>query len=149
MLLKQIPNLSYAALNMLEPHSEIKPHHGDTNITARCHLGLQIPAPLPHCGLEVNGHQIGWQQGKLLAFSDAHLHRAWNHTPHYRFVMVIDVVLPQYATQKTTLCAKTLSALTLKAIGYKFPILQRSPKLLGNALFATTALLWRVFLKIQ
>jgi len=148
-LLQQIPNLSYAALNMLEPQSEIYPHIGDTNITARCHLGLQIPASLPLCGLKVNGQQIAWQEGKIFAFSDAHLHNAWNKTDKHRFVFVIDVILPQYAAKKEKFCSNILAVLTLKAISYKIPLLSLMPMFIASPFKKITALLWRGYIRWQ
>ena len=150
-LLQRIPNLSYAALNMLEPNSEIYPHQGDTNITARCHLGLLIPAGLPDCGMKVNGTETGWEEGKIFAFSDAHWHSAWNHTSQHRYVFVIDVVLDTYANQRQVYCSKILSALTLKAISYKIriPVLHILPVSVARFLHFSISSLWLMYLRIQ
>ena len=148
-LLKQIPNLTYASLNMLAPNSEIFPHRGDTNITARCHLGIIIPAQLPDCGMKVNGVSTSWHEGKIFAFSDAHIHEVWNRTPSHRFVFVVDVVLQQYASHKAWYCSKVLSALSLKAMSYKFPILQRAPVLLIKTVHNLLASAWFVYLQLQ
>ena len=126
-LLKQINGLTYAALNLLEPHSDIKAHHGDTNTTIRCHLGIDIPAPLPDCGLEVKGEQRSWQNGKILLFSDAHLHRAWNHSDNKRYVFVVDIIRPEYYSSRYWICAGVLCALSTKAIGEKFGLIGKIP----------------------
>lgn len=141
-LINKIPNISYAALNVLEPDSEIFPHQGDTNVTARCHLGIQIPAGLPDCGMTVNGQSIAWTEGKIFAFSDAHWHSAWNKTKEYRFVFVIDIVLDQYANKKEWYCANVLSTLTVKAMAYKLPILHKMPFTLKLVVQKLLAVLW-------
>lgn len=148
-LLKQIPNLSYAALNILEPNSEIFPHQGDTNITARFHLGIVIPAGLPECGMQVNDEQTEWREGKLFAFSDAHWHSVWNKTDKHRFVFVIDVVLEQYAEKKEWYCANVLAVLTGKAIAYRINLLHKIPYILKNIFQKLIASLWFLKLKLQ
>jgi aspartyl/asparaginyl beta-hydroxylase (cupin superfamily) len=148
-LLKKIPNLSYAALNLLEPHSKIKKHQGDTNITARCHLGLVIPAGLPECGIEVNGQQTGWQEGKIFAFSDAHWHHVWNNTNQQRYVFVIDVIMPQYAEHKKIYCAKILGALSLKTFKYKMRLTMDLPNFILTPLHFLVSAGWLVYLRIQ
>lgn len=148
-LLKQIPHLSYAALNFLAPQAEIKPHRGDTNITARCHLGIVVPSTLPHCGMKVSEEYIGWEEGKIFAFSDAHLHSAWNHTDSQRYVFVIDVVLPQFAHRQYWYCAKVLSSLFLKKIAYKITWLSRLPILIKKITHILMSVLWYVIIKVQ
>jgi len=148
-LLKQIPNLSYAALNMLEPHSEIFPHQGDTNITARCHLGIVIPDGLPACGMRVNDEVTAWQEGRIFAFSDAHWHSVWNRTDKHRFVFVIDVVMNQYADKKEWYCANVLAVLTSKAIAYKINLLHKAPYFLKIILQKLIAAIWLLRLKFQ
>jgi aspartyl/asparaginyl beta-hydroxylase (cupin superfamily) len=148
-LLKQIPHLSYAALNFLAPNSEIKPHRGDTNITARCHLGILVPGTLPRCGMKVSNEYIGWQEGKIFAFSDAHLHSAWNNTNSQRYVFVIDVVLPQYAQKQNWYCAKILSALSLKKLGYKILFVNHLPNPVKKVLHTIVATIWYSYLKLQ
>jgi aspartyl/asparaginyl beta-hydroxylase (cupin superfamily) len=148
-LLQKIPNLSYAALNLLEPHSDIKMHQGDTNITARCHLGIVVPAKLPDCGMEVNGQYISWTEGDFFAFSDAHWHRAWNHTQQNRYVFVIDVILPEYANKKQSYCARILGTLSVKAIGYKIPLLGIAPRFVITFLQKAATLFWQIYLKFQ
>ena len=146
-LLQQIDGLTYAAFNLLEPRSEIKGHYGDTNTTMRCHVGIDIPAPLPACGLEVNGEQRGWENGKALVFNDAHYHRAWNHTDSKRYVFVVDVIRPEYKSQKLWICAGVLAALSLKTIGEIFPAAHLIPKPIIKLLHVIIRLGW--WLKIK
>ena len=58
-LLQPYQNIVTIYFSTLESGTKIKPHFGDTDATYRIHLGLEIPAPLPDCGLEVGGMGIG------------------------------------------------------------------------------------------
>ena len=143
-LLQQIDGLTFAAFNLLEPHADIKPHYGDTNTTIRCHLGIEIPAPLPECGLEVNGEQRSWQNGKVLLFSDAHYHRAWNYTNHERYVFVVDIIRPEYYDQRKWICSGVLSALTLKTLLSRLPWLKLMPRFIVTVLHFAIRCIWRI-----
>jgi aspartyl/asparaginyl beta-hydroxylase (cupin superfamily) len=105
-LLQSIPHMIGASFTMLEPGVAVTPHHGDTNAIARAHLGLSIPGRLPECGLEVGGEQRSWSNGKVELFCDAHVHTAWNHTPHRRFILIIDVMRPEYAHLTNRVCLR-------------------------------------------
>ena len=146
-LLKQIDGLTFAAFNLLEPHAEIKPHYGDTNATIRCHLGIDIPAPLPDCGLEVNGEKRGWENGKVILFSDAHYHTAWNYSDRERYVFVVDIIRPEYRDQKWWICSGVLSALTLKTIRTRVPVVNILPRFIVQLLHLKIRCLW--WLKIK
>jgi ornithine lipid ester-linked acyl 2-hydroxylase len=102
--LESIPNMIGASFSMLEPESTIKPHNGDTNAIARCHLGLLIPSKLPECGMGVGDESQSWEEGKLMMFCDAHKHTAWNHSQYRRFVLILDVIRPEFAAQKNWVC---------------------------------------------
>jgi aspartyl/asparaginyl beta-hydroxylase (cupin superfamily) len=118
--LKKIPGLLTAIVSRLAPHTEIHPHVGDTNMIARCHLGLIIPAKLPDCGIDVNNEQRSWEEGKWIVFCDAYTHSAWNRTDQPRFVLIVDVVLPEFAEQTKEIAANVRSLLKLqKLIGRK------------------------------
>jgi ornithine lipid ester-linked acyl 2-hydroxylase len=107
-VLEAIPHMVGASFSMLEPEATIKPHHGDTNAIARCHLGLLIPAKLPECGMGVGDESQGWEEGKLMMFCDAHKHTAWNHSPYRRFVLIVDVIRPEFASKKLWVCSRVL-----------------------------------------
>lgn len=105
-LLNKCPGLLSASFSVLDPHTDIKPHYGDSNIMYRCHLGLIIPAGFPECGIEVKGEQRGWEEGKAFAFCDAHFHRAWNKTDSRRVVLIFDVLRPQFADRKEEIVSR-------------------------------------------
>jgi ornithine lipid ester-linked acyl 2-hydroxylase len=110
-ILESIPHMIGASFSMLEPEAAVMPHNGDTNAIARCHLGLLIPDSLPACGLGVGDESRSWEDGKLVMFCDAHLHTAWNRTPHRRFILILDVMRPEYARMTTWVCFKVWYAI--------------------------------------
>ncbi|GAB4200467.1 MAG: hypothetical protein Tsb002_36610 [Wenzhouxiangellaceae bacterium] len=110
-LVKDIPNLTAVSFNMLEEETSIRPHAGDTNTILRCHMGLDVPAGLPRCGFRVGTETRPWVEGKFLMFNDAHEHTAWNNTQGKRFILVIDVMRPQFAHMKTAACSRVLGTI--------------------------------------
>jgi aspartyl/asparaginyl beta-hydroxylase (cupin superfamily) len=148
-LLKTIPNISFAEVTCLNPKSKILPHIGETNITIRGHLGLKIPATLPTMGIDVSGEKKGWEDGKVVLFSDAHRHYVWNESNEKRFVLVFDVIQDDYASQKYWMCAQALSSLTIKLVDEHFPIFKKMPSFLLNSFHYTFSSLWYLYLPIQ
>lgn len=110
-VLKQVPNLTAVSFNLLEGQTTIKPHVGNTNAIVRCHLGLIIPDVLPRCGFRVGEESRGWKEGKLLMFCDAHRHTAWNNTNENRYIMVIDVMRPEFVGQRKLSSARVLASI--------------------------------------
>jgi aspartyl/asparaginyl beta-hydroxylase (cupin superfamily) len=134
-ILNSIPGLVSASFNMLDADSDILPHFGDTEGIMRCHLGLIIPGELPEVGFEVNGESRSWKEGALLIFCDAHEHRAWNHSKNQRFILLFDVIRPEFSGQENQICAKVLASLFLQSLGAKLPILHKSPKVFQMMLY--------------
>lgn len=126
-LLRSIPGFVTAGISVLAPHTDIHEHYGDTNTSIRGHLGLRIPAPHPVCGLRVGDQSRGWQEGKMLLFCDAYLHAAWNHSDEKRYVLIIDVLQPQFINDKKNICANVLSLLALQKLERKRPFVKRLP----------------------
>lgn len=148
-IMQSIPNLSFAGIAVLEPRSRVLPHIGETNATIRCHLGLKIPGKYLDCGMMVNGEKRGYEQGKVLMFSDAHLHTVWNDTDERRFIIVFDVVQEQFAHKKNWVCAKALGALTLKYLDEKIPLIKPMPAPLLQGLHMAFSSLWFLYLPVQ
>jgi hypothetical protein len=107
-LLESIPGLTSAFINVLEPHSTIPSHHGDSNTIMRCHFGLDVPDG--NCGVQVGSETRQCRNGALIAFSDAHEHRSWNATDERRVVLVFDIMLPAYREHTRWICANVLAA---------------------------------------
>lgn len=127
-LLERIPGMVSASFNLLEPNAEILPHNGDTDAIVRCHLGLVIPSQLPDAGFEVNGESRSWESKKLLMFSDAHIHRAWNYSAEERVVLLLDIVLPSYIGKKRRVSSRVLASLFFQSISQKLKFLRKMPK---------------------
>lgn len=126
-LLDAIPNVTSAFINVLEPGAELPPHHGDTNTTYRCHIGLSIPGGVDVCGLSVAGERRGWAEGHVLVFSDAQEHFVWNRTDRERVILLVDVMREEYIGRKLEICGMVLGAITLRAIDTKWPVLAKLP----------------------
>jgi hypothetical protein len=126
-ILRRIPHLTSAFINLLEPHAKLPPHNGDTNTTYRCHLGLIVPSEGPDCGLLVGGERRGWREGEAFAFNEAYRHTVWNDTDRDRVVLVFDVMKPEYRARKRRICGAVLGAITLTMLETKLPVLRRLP----------------------
>ena len=124
-LLQGIPNAIAGSFSLLEPGTTIKPHRGDTDAIIRCHLGLDIPAPLPECGFRVGDETRTWEDGKLLMFCDAQLHTAWNNTNQKRYVMIIDIMRPEYGRQAKKISSNVLAAIVLEVAYQRSAFLRR------------------------
>lgn len=148
-LLKSIPEITFAEITALEPHSRVLPHIGETNTTIRGHLGLSIPAQLPVAGIKVGNQERSWENGKVVLFSDCHIHTVWNNSDQRRFVLVFDVTRPEFIKHKFWVNAQSLSALTIKYFDSKFNLLHRLPSFLLNTILKAIAVLWWVYLPIQ
>jgi aspartyl/asparaginyl beta-hydroxylase (cupin superfamily) len=148
-LLKSIPNLTFAEFTVLEPHSKVLPHIGETNTTIRGHLGISIPAPYPVMGIKVGNEERGWEQGKVVLFSDCHRHTVWNDSDQRRFVLVFDITRDEFADHKYWVSAQSLSALTIKYMDKKLNLFKFMPGFLLTAMHKSIAALWYVYLPMQ
>lgn len=127
-VLNTIPGLVSVSFNLLDPHTEIKSHFGDTNAVARCHLGLDIPGSLPEIGFRVKNDEQPWKEGKLLMFCDGYIHSAWNNTDKPRFILLFDIILPEFEEHKNSICSSVLSSLFLQSTSGKLGIKKRPAK---------------------
>ncbi len=126
-LFQKIPGLTSMGISVLDANAQIKPHHGDTNAILRCHLGLHIPAEAPTTALKVEDEVRGWAAGELMIFCDAWKHEAWNNANKPRYVLIFDVIHPQYISQKRRICANVRSWLDLQKLYEKRPSFRTSP----------------------
>src|SRR5699024_8463851 len=111
--LRKIPGLTTASFNLLEPQSRILPHFGETNATYRAHFCIFSPGELPECGFKVKDEERSWHQGEFLFFLDANKHEAFNLTDKPRYVLLIEVVRPEFLHLKKYICIKALAILSL------------------------------------
>lgn len=117
--LKQIPGLVSASFNLLEKNSVIGQHFGETNASVRAHLGLLIPADLPNVGIKVNGTSRSWKEGKVLMFCDGYEHSAWNHSNQDRYILLLDIIRPEFLPRKRLICGNVLATLSLQSVASK------------------------------
>lgn len=110
-ILKDVPGIIAISLNLLEEETTIKPHVGNTNAIIRCHLGLVVPEPAPRCGFRVGGETRSWDEGKFLMFCDAHQHTAWNNTNRKRYILVADIMRPEFARSRLMASSRVLAGI--------------------------------------
>ncbi|MBC7862731.1 MAG: aspartyl/asparaginyl beta-hydroxylase domain-containing protein [Bacteroidia bacterium] len=125
-LINQIPGIVSASFNMLDADAVIKPHNGDTNGIYRCHFGLVVPGTLPECGFRVETEKRSWHEGEWLIFVDALNHEAWNKTNKPRYIMVVDVIRPEFQNRKSTICSTVLTSLFMQKLGERFKFLHNT-----------------------
>lgn len=113
-ILNRYPEIVSASFSLLEPHGKILSHCGDTNAVYRCHLGLDVPAGLPLCGLKVRDENCAWENGKWFGFMDAYKHEAWNDTNNPRYVFIVDVMRPEFVARKKYVCSTVRTSLFLQ-----------------------------------
>ena len=126
-VVRQIPGMCLAQVAVLEPHTRIKAHFGDTNVLVRSHLGLVVPGDLPEIGFRVGREEKCWKEGDVIALQIAHRHYAWNFTDHHRIVLVVDTFRPEYMDRRFAIAGNVLAAIALKFAATKVPILKKVP----------------------
>ena len=114
-VLKQIPGLVSASFNLLDKNSQINQHIGATNACVRVHLGLRIPDNLPDVGFKVKGISRSWEEGKVLIFCDVFEHSGWNHSNRDRYILLLDVIKPEFLHRKRWICGNVLATLCLQS----------------------------------
>lgn len=148
-VIDQIPNCTYATISILPPHTEIKPHFGDTNGVVRTHLGLIIPAPYPEIAIKVGEEERGWEDGGLLSFTIVKKHQVWNRSPYRRYIVILDIVPKILEHKKMEICTNTLGSQTFTYFYNKFNILKKLPESVNIILCRFFAFLWRLYLPLQ
>lgn len=148
-LISQIPNCTHLAISILSPQSNICAHYGDTNAVIRCHLGLHVPAPYPQCGLRVGTEERGWKNGGLTIFTEAHYHTSWNNTGQRRYLLVFDIIRPEWATKKYWVCSSVLGAQSFVYLEKKIPLFKKIPNVFLPVIHFSFSFLWRLYLPLQ
>ena len=148
-ILESIPNMTAGSVSVLEPHSNINPHQGDTNAIIRTHVGLVIPAPLPACGLQVGRDVRGWEEGRAIPFIDATTHSSWNQSDRRRVVLIVDVMRPEFAHRTFAVCTHVLASTFLQDVYQRFGWLNGLPGSVKYALHAAARAFLTVALPLQ
>ena len=148
-LLNKIPGIISASISIMEANVAIKPHRGDTNAIIRCHLPLKVPATLPECGFKVKYDERSWEYGKLLLFNDSARHEAWNFSNQRRYVLLFDVIRPEFESKKYWVSSTVLAGLVAQAITGKMPLLKKVPQSLHQIFIYSLSILINPILKVQ
>lgn len=127
-LINKIPGVVSASFSMLDAQTTIKPHVGDSNTYMRCHLGLKIPSEHSKCKIEVKGIANEWKEGAFFAFCDAQEHIAYNKTNETRWILIIDVMRPEFLQNQKWVCSKMKGIALLQFTFQKFYIWGHFPK---------------------
>ena len=97
-----------AMFSVLAPHTQIPPHHGETNARLVVHLPLVVP---PNCTYRVGFERRGWTEGQVLIFDDTLEHEARNDSDQQRVVLIFDVWHPLLsAAEREMVVAMTKAA---------------------------------------
>jgi len=88
------PNAMFSAL---APHTEIPPHHGETNARLVAHLPLIIP---DNCHYRVGFDHRQWRIGEGFVFDDTIEHTARNDSDEIRVVLIFDVWNPYLSKEE-------------------------------------------------
>lgn len=133
-VLNQIPGLLTVSINKLEAGGHIVPHNGDSNGFYRCHFGLDIPSGLPETGFKVLEEDREWKKGELLVFCDANMHEAWNKSKIDRYILVFDVIRPEFKNQKRKLVHVITASIFLQGLAEKIPLLYKLPLIIQGGI---------------
>lgn len=148
-VIEQIPNCTYATISVLPPHTEIKPHYGDTNGVLRSHLGIIIPEEHPAIGIKVGEEETGWKEGELICFSIVQRHKAWNRSASRRYIVILDFVPKGQPYSMMEVCSRTLGSQTFTYLYNNFKLLKKLPGSLYEPMCNFFAFFWRFYLPIQ
>jgi Aspartyl/Asparaginyl beta-hydroxylase len=148
-ILESIPNLASAFINLLEPHSSLPPHYGDSNTAYRVHLGLIIPDDVDRCGMQVEAERVGWREGEVLIFNDARKHFVWNDADRPRVILVCDVMKPQYGGASPRACGKVFGSIAITFLQTRLPLIRWLPAPMLRALHAAASLPFQIYLAVS
>lgn len=139
-ILDNIPGVTSVTFSILKPQTRIKPHFGDSNVMYRCHFTLKCTGNLPEIGMRVGLQNIGWENGKLIAFCDAHNHEVWNNTNDERWVLIIDILREEFLNEYTKICSEVNATLWWQLKFQNFYFIKHIPKWGRRWLMQVTAL---------
>ena len=148
-LTDQIQNCTTVTISVLSPHTEIKPHYGDTNGVIRAHLGLIVPDPYPTIALKVGDEERGWVDGELLLFTIVQRHMAWSRSDKKRYVLIIDFVPKVLGDKQTEICRKTLGSQTYIFLYKRISFFKYLPEFVASFSCFLLSALWIFLLPIQ
>ncbi|MBI1340702.1 aspartyl beta-hydroxylase [bacterium] len=98
------PNAMFSAL---APHTEIPPHHGETNARLVVHLPLIVPSG---CTYRVGFEDRRWSVGEILVFDDTIEHTARNDGDELRVVLIFDIWNPLLSLEERAVVSAMAAA---------------------------------------
>jgi ornithine lipid ester-linked acyl 2-hydroxylase len=120
-LVERFPNVTSCYVTRTSAHSIIRPHCGETNAIIRIHLGLKVPeVDAGLCGMQIGSQTVAWKNGKAFAFLDAHSHHVWNNSDHDRYVVIADVLRPEFTGRKNFICSRIIVGQLFFSIATRF-----------------------------
>lgn len=148
-VVQQVPNCVFAGISILPPHTEIKPHYGDTNAIVRAHLGLIVPAPHPDIAIHVGEEERGWEEGKMLCFINVTQHWVWNNTDHRRYVLMFDFIPKPLVHRTNEICSRALGSQSFIFFYKRWAWVRALPEFTHGIICRLFAIVWRIYLPIQ
>ena len=145
----KIPTCTTVTISVLSPHTQIKPHFGDTNGVIRAHLGLIVPDSYPTIGMKVGNEDTGWKDGELLLFTIVKQHSVWSNSSKRRYVLIIDFVPKTLEKRQKEICIKTLGSQTYIFLYKRISFLKFQPDFIANFLCFVFSIFWMFALPIQ
>ncbi|MCO5233301.1 MAG: aspartyl/asparaginyl beta-hydroxylase domain-containing protein [Chitinophagales bacterium] len=149
-VLQQIPNIVFAGVSILPPHTTINPHYGDTNGIVRGHLGLIIPSnDTNELGINVSEEINGWKEGEIFCFMNVIKHWVWNKTSERRYVIMFDFIPQPLVHKQKEICARGLGSQSFIYMYKHWSWVKSLPEFLYEPMCRLFALIWRVYLPFQ
>ena len=145
----QITNCVFVGISILPPHTEIKPHYGDTNAIVRTHLGLIIPDPYPVIGIKVGEVERGWEEGELLCFINVTEHSVWSRSSRKRYILMFDFIPATLELRKMEIASNALGSQSFIYLYKQYGIVRKLPLFAHGFLCWSFSFFWRLYLPIQ
>ncbi|HEY1836838.1 MAG: aspartyl/asparaginyl beta-hydroxylase domain-containing protein [Rhizomicrobium sp.] len=93
-ILENIPDLLTAFYSVMLAGAHVPRHTGPTKAILTAHLGLIVPLRRERCHMDVAGHDMVWDEGKIFVFDDMFPHEVWNDTDEDRVILLLHVKRP-------------------------------------------------------
>jgi ornithine lipid ester-linked acyl 2-hydroxylase len=145
----QIPNCVFAGISILPPHTEIKPHFGDTNAIVRTHLGLIIPDPYPTIAIRVGEEERGWEEGELLCFINVTEHSVWSRSDKKRYILMFDFVPEVLAHRQYEIATNALGSQSFIYFYKHFSLVRTLPLFTHGFFCSVFSWAWKLYLPFQ
>ena len=97
-----IPDIKTASFSCLLPGKQIQPHKGWGDLAngiLRCHYGIDVP---DDCACVCDNWVVNHKNREWLVFDDARMHSSYNFSDKYRFILIIDMIRPEYVPRGTS-----------------------------------------------